>query len=50
MTYPRGRQAVTTDVARIYIKEEDGNEKLIGKVIHNHIKTYKPVYDRFTKV
>lgn len=48
-TYPRGRQAITTDVARIYIKEENGNEKFIGKVIHNHIKKYKPVYDRFIK-
>ena len=50
MTYPRGRQAVTTDIARIYIKEEDGNEKLIGRVIHNHVKKYQQMYDPFNKI
>ena len=49
LTYPRGRQAITTDTARIYIKEENGNEKLIGRVIHNHVKQYQQMYDRFSK-
>ena len=49
LTYPRGRQAVTTDVARIYLKEEDGNEKFMGKVVHNHVKQYQQMYDRFDK-
>lgn len=50
ITYPRGRQAITTDVARIYIKEEDGRETLIGRVIHNHVKKYQQMYDRFGRV
>lgn len=45
-TQPKGRQAVTTDTARIYIVEEDDNEKLLGVLTHNHIKTYAPMYDR----
>ena len=50
MTYPRGRKAITTDTARIYIKEESGKEKLIGKVIHNHVKKYQQMYDSFNKI
>jgi len=50
MTHPRGRQAITTDTARIYIKEENGHEELIGKVIHNHIKQYQQMYDSFKKI
>lgn len=45
LTRPRGRQAVTTDTARILIKEEDGNEKLMGILTHNRIKTFAPMYD-----
>lgn len=44
-TYPRGRGSVTTDKARIYIKEDDDNEKLLGIVTHNHIRKYAPMYD-----
>jgi len=50
LTHPRGRQAITTDMARIYVKEEDGNEKFIGKVIHNHVKKYQQMYDSFQKI
>jgi len=50
LTRPRGRQAVTTDIARIYIKEENGHEELIGRVIHNHIKKYQQIYDRFGQI
>lgn len=46
ITKPHGRQAITTDVARIYIKEENGNQKLLGKVFHNHVKQYAPMYDK----
>lgn len=46
VTRPRGRQAVSTDSARIFVKEEDDSEKLIGILIHNHVKTYAPMYDR----
>lgn len=45
-TQPRGRSAVTTDTARIYILEEDDNERLIGILTHNHVKTYAPMYDK----
>ena len=45
-TQPKGRSAVTTDTARIYIVEEDDNEKLMGILTHNHIKTFAPMYDR----
>lgn len=44
-TQPRGRSAVTSDIARIFIKEEDGNEKLMGILTHNYVKTYAPMFD-----
>ena len=45
LTRPRGRQAVTTDTARIYILEENDNEMLLGLLTHNHIKKYAPMHD-----
>lgn len=45
ITKPRGRGAVSTDTARIYIKEVDGAETYIGSVIHNRVKTYAPMFD-----
>ena len=47
---PRGRAAVTTDCARIYLLEEDENEVLMGKVFHNHVKQYQQMFDRFEYV
>ena len=49
LTYPRGRQAITTDISRIYIQEEDGNLVFMGKVIHNHVKKYQQMYDPVNK-
>ena len=46
LTRPRGRSAITSDTARIYIKEKNGTEKLLGILTHNHVKTYAPMYDR----
>jgi len=46
LTRPKGRQAVTSDVARIYIKEEDEKETLMGILYHNHVKEFAPMYDR----
>ena len=46
LTRPRGRSAVTTDTARIYIVEEDESEKLMGILTHDHIKQYAQMYDR----
>ena len=31
----------------IYIKEVGDSERFLGSVIHNHIKEYKQVYDKF---
>ena len=45
-TKPRGRSAITTDTARIFIKEIDGNEKLVGILTHNHVKTFAPMHDK----
>ena len=44
-TQPKGRSAVTTDTARIYILEENDNEKLLGIMTHNHVKKYAPMFD-----
>lgn len=46
MTYPKGRSAVTTDNAYIYIKEQDNGEKLLGTLTHNRIKKFAPMYDK----
>lgn len=46
LTNPKGRQAVTTDVARIYIKEVNDNEVLMGIVTHRKVKTFAPMYDK----
>jgi len=46
LTYPRGRAAVTTDIAHIYLKEINGNEKLMGYLTHDHVKTYAPMFDK----
>ena len=45
LTRPRGRSAVSTDSARIFIVEEDDSEKLMGVVIHDRVKTFAPMYD-----
>ena len=45
-TQPKGRAATTTDTARIYIVEENDNEKLMGILTHNHVKTFAPMYDK----
>ena len=47
LCHPRGRESITSDCARIYLLEEDGNEKLMGKVFHNHVKQYQQMYDKF---
>ena len=50
MTHPRGRQARTTDTSYIYLKEIDGNEVLMGRVTHDHVKQFQQMYDRFDKI
>ena len=46
LTQPKGRSAITSDTARIYIKEENGNEMLLGILTHKNIKTFAPMYDK----
>ena len=43
ITVPKGRSAISTDKAYIYIKEVGGGEKLMGVLTHNRIKTFVPV-------
>ena len=46
LTYPKGRSAVSIDTSRIYIKEIDGNEMLLGVMTHKNIKTFAPMHDK----
>ena len=45
MTAPRGKTALTSDTANIYIKQVDKTEKLLGILTHDHIKQFAPMYD-----
>lgn len=47
LTYPRGRDSITSDEAYIYIIEENDKKTLLGIVTHKHIKEYKQMYDEF---
>ena len=46
LTSPKGRGAVSTDKAYIYIKEIGGSEKLLGILTHKRVKTFAPMYDK----
>lgn len=46
ITNPRGRSAITTDRTRIYIREVNNKETLIGVVTHNRVKSYAPMFDK----
>ncbi len=46
MTCPKGRQATTSDSARIYIKEKSDNEMLLGVVFHIRTKNFVSVRDK----
>lgn len=46
LTLPKGRAAVTSDTARIYLKEMDGQERLMCIVKHEKIKHYALMYDK----
>lgn len=46
MAIPRGRTALTSATSRIYIVEQNGNEKLLGVVEHNRVKSFSPMYDK----
>ena len=46
LTYPKGRSAVIVDTSRIYIKEVDDNDFLLGVMTHKNIKTFAPMHDK----
>ena len=46
LTHPKGRSAVSIDTSRIYIKEVDGNDFLLGIMTHKNIKTFAPMHDK----
>ena len=46
LTSPKGKGAVSTDKAYVYIKEVGGNEKLLGILTHKRVKTFVPMYDQ----
>lgn len=46
LTEPKGKSAISTDKSRIYIKEVDGSETLLGTMTHNRVKSYAPMYDK----
>ena len=50
LTRPKGRSAITTDTARIYIKEVDGNDFLLGVLTHKNVKTFSPMHDKVIKI
>ncbi len=48
LTKPKGRSAVTKDTARIYIREVDGNDLLLGVMTHKNVKTFAPMHDKIS--
>lgn len=50
LTQPRGKEAITSDTAHIYIRQKDGSDFLLGVLTHRTIKTFAPMYDTFTKI
>lgn len=46
VSYPKGKTAVTSDIVRILIRQEDESEVLIGQLIHNRVKTFAPMFDK----
>ena len=46
LTQPKGRSAVNIDTTRIYIKEVNGNDFLLGIMTHKNVKTFAPMHDK----
>ena len=46
LTHPKGRSAISIDTSRIYIKEVDDNEMLLGVMTHKNVKTFAPMFDK----
>lgn len=47
LTHPKGRGAISVDTARIYLREVDGNDLLLGVMTHRFIRDFAPVFDGF---
>lgn len=45
LTNPRGRSAISSDSANVYIKETNGTERLMGVLFHRRVKTFAPMHD-----
>ena len=46
LTRPKGRSAITTDTSRVYIKEKNGNDMLLGVMTHKNVKSFAPMFDK----
>lgn len=46
LTCPKGRAAVTSDTARVYLKEVGRQDRLMCVVTHKRIKHYAPMFDK----
>lgn len=47
LSRPRGKESITSDCVSIYVLDEEENEKLVGRVLHDHVKQYQQMYDKF---
>lgn len=50
LTQPKGKGAISSDTARIYVRQEDNTDMLLGILTHRTIKTFAPMYDSFIKI
>ena len=46
LTRASGKSSVSIDTARVYLKEVDGTETLMGVLTHKNIKTFAPMFDK----
>lgn len=46
LTCPKGRGAISVDKTYIYIKEIDNNDKLLGVLTHQRVKSFAPMHDK----
>lgn len=46
MSYPKGRAAVTSDTVRIFVRQQDESEVLMGFLKHERAKTFAPIIER----
>ena len=46
ITSPKGRTAISKDIARIYVIDQKQEQHLLGELIHKRIKSFAPMYDK----